>query len=191
MSKIQYNVGTFKGYLGTAVLYLAKTTAGTDFITYLALEGNTEYWTYMSRTGLQGYMLSNDVIISSNIDISKLADVAPDGVLDANGHVLLENAANLPRLSTGQPYYSLKGEGMPDYASDTGTPTTGNPDSTGNTVVIASKAKTFSESISEAVTWATKNPLLIIGIAFLLSELLGFTHVLGLTKKKPAKKRRR
>jgi len=189
MSKIQYNVGTFKGLLGTAILYIAKTSAGTEFITYLVLEGNTEYWTFMSRTSLQSLMITKDVVISSNVDVSKLPDVAPDGVLDANGHVILDNATGLLRLSTGQGYYTLKGSGIADYTKDPGEPTSGG-DGSGSTVVIASKAKTFSETISEAVTWATKNPLIIIVILFALSELFGLTNLLGLKKKKPVKKRR-
>lgn len=189
MSKVQYNIGTFKGLLGTAILYLAKTNSGTEFITHKVLEGSDEFWSYVSRTALQSQMLSNDSIISSNIDVSKLADVAPDGVLDANGHVIIDNGDDLPRLATGQPYYSLKGAGIADYTEDTGTPTGGNTN-TGGTVVIANKAKTISETLSEAVTWVTKNPLILIVILFALSELLGLTNLLGLRKKKPVKKRR-
>ncbi|GGB98435.1 hypothetical protein [Dyadobacter sediminis] len=189
MSKVQYNIGTFKGLLGTAILYLAKTNSGTEFITHKVLEGSDEFWAYISRTALQGYMLSNDIVISSNIDVSKLADTAPDGVLDANGHVAIDNGNSLPRLTAGEAYYSLKGDGIADYTDDPGTPTSGNSNSSG-TVVIANKSKTISETLSEAVTWVTKNPLILIVILFALSELLGLTNLLGLRKKKPAKKRR-
>ncbi|WP_353720180.1 hypothetical protein [Dyadobacter sp. 676] len=190
MAKVQYNVGTFKGYLGTAVLYLAKTASGTEFLTYLALENQTEYWTYMSRTAAQGYMLSNDVILSSNIDVSKLPDAAPDGVLDANGHVIIDNGNGLPRLSTGQGYYTLKGEGIADYSDDVGTPTSGTK--TNSTVVVASGAKTLSESLTEAGEWAKKNWVILVIIGVVLLEVFGITHILDSLsgKKKTLKKRR-
>jgi len=192
MAKLQYNVATFKGLNGTAVVYLAKTDGGTQFLTYKALNGDpaVEKWTYLSRTGLQSYMANGDASISSTVDVSKLADAAPSGVLDANGWVILDNAGDVPRLYSGQAFYSLKGTGISDYTGETGTAVGGTGTGGGSTVVISNTAKTLSETISEGVTWVTKNPLILIAALFLLSELFGLTNLLGLKKKKTARRRR-
>jgi hypothetical protein len=190
MAKVQYNVGTFKGYLGIAVVYLAKTASGSEFLAYLALEGVDEYWTFMSRTSAQSYMLGNDMFLTSNIDVTKMPDVAPDGVLDANGHVMIDNGTGLPRISTGQGYYTLKGEGIADYTDDVGTPTSGNKNN--STVVVASGAKTLSENLTEAGEWAKKNWVILVIGGVILLEVFGVTHIVDSLggKKKPVKKRR-
>lgn len=192
MANVQYNVGTFIGLLGTAVVYSAKTTGGTEFLTYKATVtiagAPVEKWTFMSRSGMQAYLAGNSATISSNIDLTKMADKAPDGVLDADGYVVIDNGANLPRLYTSQAFYSLKGTDIAAFTGDTGTPISGGKDGSGSTVVINSSAKTISEYVTEAVTFVTKNPLILIAIAFGVSELFGWTNVLGLHKKKGKKK---
>jgi hypothetical protein len=35
MASVQYNVGTWEGLAGTANVYLAKTTGGSEFLVYL------------------------------------------------------------------------------------------------------------------------------------------------------------
>ncbi|HEV7378976.1 MAG TPA: hypothetical protein VGN64_04235, partial [Dyadobacter sp.] len=150
MSKILYNVATFKGLLGTAVVYLAETEGGTQFLVHkiqVTVAGApVDKWQYTARSAMQSYLGLGEATISSSIDMSKIADAAPSGVLDADGFAIISNGATAPRLYTSQAFYSLKGEGISDYTGDKGTPVTG---SNGQTVVINSTSKTMSETISE------------------------------------------
>ena len=188
MANVQYNVGTFIGQLGTAVVYLAKTTGGTEFLTYKATVtiagAPAEKWTFMSRSGMQAYLAGNSATISSNIDLTKMADKAPDGVLDADGYVIIDNGAGLPRLYTSQAFYSLKGSDIAEYKGETGTPVSGGKTSDGSTVVINSSAKTISEYITEATTYASKNPLIIGLIILVAGELFGFWNLTGVIRPK-------
>lgn len=190
-AKVKYNVGTFKGYNGTAIIYLATTniTGGTEFLAYLAVVGGVDKWTFMSRSQAQSLMATQDVVLSSNVDLTKIAETVPTGVADGDGYLVFDNAASLPKLNTGQGFYSIAGSGISAWADEPGTPVTGG-NGGGSTVVVTSAAKTLSETISEAVTWVTKNPLILVLILFALSELLGLTNVLGLKKKKGARRRR-
>jgi hypothetical protein len=156
----------------------------------MAVSG-VDKWTYLSRSQAQAEMAVQKLVLSSNIDLTKIADAAPSGVIDGDGIVIIDNGAALPKLSTGQALYSLKGDGQANYTADVGTPVTGGSGSGSTVVVTSAGAKTLSETISEAVTWVTKNPLILVLILFGLSELLGLTSVLGLKKKKRVAVRRR
>lgn len=189
-AKVQYNVGTFKGINGTANIYLAKTEGGSLFLAYLAAVGGVDKWLFMSRSQAQSLMATQDVVLSSNVDLTKIAETVPTGVADGDGYLVFDNAAGLAKLNTGQGFYAITGTGIAAWSDEVGTPVTGGSGS-GSTVVVTSAAKTLSESLSEAVTWVTKNPLILVLILFALSELFGLTNVLGLKKKKGVRARRR
>lgn len=191
-AKVKYNVGTFKGLNGTAILYLATTSlsGGSEFLTYLAVVGGTDKWLFMSRSQAQSLMATQDVVLSSNVDLTKIAETVPTGVADADGYMVFDNAASLPKLNTGQGFYSLTGSGISAWADQPGTPVTGGSGG-GSTVVVTSSAKTLSETLSEGVTWVTKNPIILILIVFGMLELLGITNLLGLKKKKRLSRARR
>lgn len=191
-AKIKYNVGTFKGYNGVAILYLATTavSGGTEFLAYLAVVGGVDKWTFMSRSQALSGMATQDVVLSSNVDTSKIAETVPTGVADADGYLVFDNAAGLPKLNTGQGFYSLAGSGIAAWADEAGTPVTGGT-GTGSTVVVTSKAKSISETLSEGAAWAMKNPIILIGIVVLLLELTGVTNLFGLRPKKKLARRRR
>lgn len=190
-AKVKYNVGTFKGMNGTAIVYLATTaiSGGTEFLAYLATVGGVDKWMFMSRSQAQSLMATQDLVLSSNVDLTKIAEAIPTGVADGDGYLVFDNAAGLAKLNTGQGFYSITGTGIAAWADEAGTPVTGGSGG-GSTVVVTSAAKSLTESISEAVTWVTKNPLILVLILFALSELLGLTNVLGLKKKKTARRRR-
>jgi hypothetical protein len=136
-------------------------------------------------------MSKSKLVLSSNIDLTKIAEVAPSGTTDGDGYVIIDNGSGLPKLSTGQGMYSLKGDGVASYTAEVGTPVTGNGGGNGSTVIVSAAAKTLSETISEGVTWVSKNPLILALIAFAAAELLGLTNVLGLKKKKRLSRARR
>lgn len=186
---VQYNVGTFKGYNGTAVIYLGEASGGTKFLLYKVLEESTEFWKFMPRSAMQSYMAGGDATLSSNIDLTKMPDTAPDGVLDAEGNVSVDNGAGLPRLYDSQAFYSIKGTGIAVYTGDIGTPLSGAK--SGSTVVVTSTNKTMSETISDLTTWVTSNWIWVAVGVFALLEVFGVTHFLGLNKKKKAARRRR
>jgi hypothetical protein len=129
MAKVKYNVGTFKGYLGIANIFLAETEGGTQFLVHkvsVTVGGVTsEKFVFTARSAMQSYMLSGDGVLSSNIDLSKMADTAPTGVLDADGYAIIDNGTDVPRIFNSNAFYSIKGEGINDFTGDVGTPVSG------------------------------------------------------------------
>lgn len=191
-AKVKYNVGTFKGLNGTAIIYLCTTnvSGGTEFLAYLAVVGGVDKWTFMSRSQAQSLMATNDVVLSSNVDLTKIAETVPTGVADGDGYLVFDNATGLPKLNSGQGFYSIAGAGIAAWTDEVGTPVTGGTGG-GSTVVVTSKAKTLSETLSEGAAWAMKNPIILIGIVVLGLELFGITNLFGLRPKKKLARRRR
>jgi hypothetical protein len=190
MANIQYNVGTWAGILGTAVIYEAKTTGGEKFLCYKALQSDdSEKWEFMSRSGFQSQMVLQKATLAAAVSLDSYADVVPAGVLNANGFVQIGNDTDtpLPRLFTNQALFSLRGK---EIAAYTGTDVSSRTGGDSGTIVINSNGRTISEVATEGVDWVTKNPLIIVAIGFIMLELFGVTNFLGLKKKKTAKRRR-
>jgi hypothetical protein len=194
MASIQYNVGTWKGLLGTANVYEAKSSSTAKVLIYKALQpdNTTEKWMFMPRSAANGEYVRGNLVLAAARKLEDYEEIAPTGLLDANGFVIVDNdtTPTLPRLFVNQGLFSLKGNGVAAYDGTDLTSRTG-PDAAASTVVINSTSKTVSEMLSEGVTWVTKNPLILIAIAFIGLELFGVTHFLGLNKKKKTLARRR
>lgn len=191
MANIQYNVGTWVGLLGTAVIYEAKTTGGEKFLTYKALQADdSEKWEFMSRSGFQTQMVLQKATLAAAVSLDSYAESVPTGVINAQGFVTIDNDtdAGLARLFTNQALFSLRGKEISEYTGKDLSSRTGSGES--GTIVINSNAKTISEIATEGVDWVAKNPLIVVAVAFLALELFGVTSFLGLKKKKGSKRRR-
>jgi hypothetical protein len=197
MANIKYNVGVIKGATFNTNLYELTTTGGVRFLGYKKDIGSAVYkMLFMPKSVLIAKMALGEIALGNAVKPDDYAEVIPTGQADSNGYITLDNepGTQVEPLFTNQALYSLKGTGVAAYeGTDLGSRTgLEGSKSAGTVVVNQASAKTLTETLNEGVTWVTKNPLILAGILFLGSELLGFTSIMGLKKgKKKAFARRR